>query len=119
MFFKKLWHLFNKNKTTKTNSTLKHHEYSLPVNYNKLKPYQRKQVREQYIKLQNGKCYYCGNDLNKRPPKNIRQLPINKKLFPANFFKYPVHLHHNHETGLTFGAVHALCNAVLWQYEGE
>lgn len=32
---------------------------------------------------------------------------------------YPVHLHHDHKTGLTIGAVHAKCNAVLWQYYGE
>jgi hypothetical protein len=30
-----------------------------------------------------------------------------------------VHLHHSHETGMTIGAVHARCNAVLWQYHGE
>jgi hypothetical protein len=28
-------------------------------------------------------------------------------------------LHHCHQTGLTIGAVHAKCNAVLWQYHGE
>lgn len=69
MFFKKLWHFLSKKNTTKVARKLKHLEYALPVNYNNLKPYQRKQVREQYIKLQNGKCYYCGNDLNKQPPK--------------------------------------------------
>jgi len=30
-----------------------------------------------------------------------------------------MHLHHNHETDMTEGAVHAYCNAVLWQYEGK
>jgi hypothetical protein len=32
---------------------------------------------------------------------------------------HPVHLQHSHVTGLTEGAVHAFCNAVLWQYEGR
>jgi hypothetical protein len=33
--------------------------------------------------------------------------------------KSPIHLQHDHDTGLTEGAVHAYCNAVLWQYEGR
>ena len=36
-----------------------------------------------------------------------------------NFFKWPVHLHHCHDTGMTTGAVHCYCNAVLWQYPGK
>ena len=44
---------------------------------------------------------------------------IDEELVPENFFKYPVHLHHSHYTGMTIGAVHANCNAVLWQYHGE
>jgi hypothetical protein len=40
-------------------------------------------------------------------------------LFPELFLKYPVHLHHSHVTGLTIGAVHAYCNAVLWVYHDE
>ena len=44
---------------------------------------------------------------------------ITNSLFPPNFFKWPVHLHHSHDTGMTIGAVHARCNAVLWQYHGE
>jgi len=46
-------------------------------------------------------------------------LLIKKSLFPRGFFGYPIHLHHSHDTGMTIGAVHAHCNAVLWQYEGE
>lgn len=33
--------------------------------------------------------------------------------------RYPVHLQHNHDTGMTEGAVHARCNAVMWQYLGR
>ena len=40
-------------------------------------------------------------------------------LFPAFFLSHPIHLQHNHETNMTEGAVHARCNAVLWQYEGR
>ena len=47
-------------------------------------------------------------------------LPANyDRLFPESFFKYPVHLHHSHDTGKTIGAVHAYCNAVLWEYYGQ
>ena len=41
-----------------------------------------------------------------------------KTIFPENFFDHSIHLHHDHDTGMTIGAVHAHCNAVLWEYEG-
>ena len=49
----------------------------------------------------------------------VTELEIHEELFPKNFFDHPIHLHHDHETGMTIGAVHAQCNAVLWQYHGE
>lgn len=91
----------------------------LPVDYTKLTPFQRKQVREEYIKLQNNKCYYCGEDLNKKAPDRITNKPINWSLFPPNFLKYPIHLQHDHYNNMTEGAVHNYCNAVMWQYEGR
>lgn len=91
----------------------------LPQNYNQLSWRQRKSVREQYVRDQGEKCYYCGGDINLPPPKHIRDKKINWKLFPPNFLKHKIHLHHSHQTGMTIGAVHAYCNAVLWQYHGE
>ncbi len=91
----------------------------LPVNYNSLHYTERRLIREEYITQQNGKCYYCDSQLNEEPSDSVKQKPIDKHLFPLNFFKYPVHLHHNHKTGMTIGAVHNYCNAVLWQYHGE
>lgn len=44
---------------------------------------------------------------------------LQRKIFPKGFFDRPVHLHHSHDTGLTIGAVHAVCNAVLWIYHRE
>ena len=93
--------------------------YALPVDYTKLEWWERKEVREQYIKEQNSKCFYCKCDLNKDAPQNITKMKINWKLFPPNFLKYPIHLQHNHDTGMTEGAVHNYCNAVMWQYEGK
>ena len=94
-------------------------KYKLPVDYTKLAIWEKKYVREQYVEEQNGKCYYCGEDLDKPAPKRITDKPINWKLFPSNFLQYPIHLQHNHKTGMTEGAVHNYCNAVMWQYEGK
>jgi hypothetical protein len=57
----------------------------------------------------------------KEPTKEMQQKSINFSLFPGGigFLKYPIHLHHDHNTGMTIGAVHARCNAILWQYHGE
>ncbi len=91
----------------------------LPVNYNETPPMQRRAVREEYVRQQAGKCCHCGEPLNADPPMEILEKPVNGKLFPVGFFNHPVHLHHSHETGITIGAVHAYCNAVLWQFHGE
>lgn len=91
----------------------------LPVDYRNLLPSEKRDVRNEYVFLQEGKCMYCHSELDKEPPKNITEKKIKWSLFPANFLKYPVHLQHNHKTGLTEGAVHAYCNAVMWQYEGR
>lgn len=91
----------------------------LPQDYTKLSPRERRQCRLEYIKRQNNKCYFCNNSLDENPPKEITSKWIDWGLFPPNFLKYPIHLQHNHETGMTEGAVHAFCNAYLWQYEGR
>tara|TARA_R100000654_G_C2592279_1_gene113506 strand:+ start:78 stop:365 length:288 start_codon:yes stop_codon:yes gene_type:complete len=94
-------------------------KYVLPIDYTKLHSRERRKVREQYIAEQKGECYYCGGDLSKEPPQYITEKEINLNLFPPNFLMYPVHLQHNHDTGMTEGAVHAYCNAVMWEYEGR
>jgi len=85
----------------------------LPINYDKAHWTERKVAREEYVRQQDGKCWYCGGSLNEKPPKYILKKRINRKLFPPKFFKWPVHLHHNRDTGMTVGAVHNHCNAVL------
>lgn len=91
----------------------------LPVKYGLLNSRERKKVREEYIKLQNGNCQFCGNLLTGEPTKEIIDKKLNLNLFPVNFLKWPVHLHHDHCKDLTIGAVHAYCNGVLWQYYNE
>ena len=88
------------------------------VNYNELTQQERRSVREQYVKEQSGLCYFCKTPLTVRP---VMHPPINWNLFPRgrDFLRYPVHLHHDHNTGMTLGAVHAYCNGILWQYYGE
>ena len=92
---------------------------TLPAVYSELEWWERRDVRNEYVRLQDGKCHHCGESLNGDPAKHIQRKRIDWLLFPPNFTKYPVHLHHSHDDGLTIGAVHALCNAVLWQYHGE
>ncbi len=92
-------------------------DYILPVDYTKLTPYERKLVRLKYVAQQQGNCFYCKCSLSQEPPKHILAKPINWALFPPGFLKYPIHLQHSHETGMTEGAVHAYCNAVMWQYD--
>ena len=76
-------------------------------------------MREEYIAFQKGKCFYCGGAINKVPPKEIMVREIDWSFFPENFLKYPIHLQHDHNTGMTEGAVHSYCNAVMWQYLGR
>ena len=85
-------------------------------NYTNLDWKDRKNLREEYVRLQKGKCFCCKHDLSQPAPKKITSKKIDWSLFPENFLKYPIHLQHNHETGMTEGAVHNYCNAVMWQY---
>lgn len=94
-------------------------EISLPDHYPSASSARRRMVREQYQELQANRCYHCQRHLQDEPPKNIVFLDVNEELFPKGFFDHPVHLHHDHNTGMTIGAVHAWCNAVLWQFHGE
>lgn len=91
----------------------------LAQNYNTLTREERRDIRNEYVAEQNGLCYYCKSSLHDDPPKHILSKKIDWRAFPPNFLRYPIHLHHSHETGLTIGAVHSRCNAVLWQYHGE
>lgn len=91
----------------------------LPANYNLMSREQRRDCRIEYMRIQNFLCHHCGQSLYEEAADYIKEKPINKKLFPDSFFKFPIHLHHNHDTGMTIGAVHNYCNAVLWQYHGE
>jgi len=90
----------------------------LSVDYTKLTPSERKKVRNQYVALQEGICPVCKNPLASQPAEFVLKHKINWEMFPDNFLKHPVHLHHDHNTGMTIGAVHAYCNAYSWQYHG-
>ena len=94
-------------------------EEDLPVFYEDIPYNERGKVRGLYAHIQGGACYHCKAPLDKVAPRKITGRNINRALFPIGFFNYPIHLHHSHDTGLTLGAVHCHCNAVLWQYHGE
>jgi len=93
-------------------------KYNLPVEYDRLDRTEKRAVRLQYIDEQNGLCQHCQEPLEGEPTVDIQNMWINRDMFPPGFLQNPVHLHHCHNTGLTIGAVHARCNAVLWQYHG-
>jgi hypothetical protein len=91
----------------------------LPINYDQANWKVRKAAREQYIVQQGEKCCHCGGLLSVKPPQKILKQKINMRVFPPGFLDHPIHLHHDHKTGMTIGAVHAYCNGVLWQFHGE
>lgn len=93
--------------------------FELPVRYSRLAPEARRRVRMQYAIEQGNVCMYCKHTLAQDPPDSVKSKSINWELFPPNFLRYPIHLQHCHKTDLTEGAVHAYCNAVLWQYYGR
>lgn len=93
--------------------------WELPVDYTKLTQPQRREVRLQYITRQNGICPHCDEPLDGPPSGEVQTARVNRRLFPEGFFDHPIHLHHSHRTGMTISAVHARCNAVLWQYHGK
>jgi len=93
--------------------------YKLPILYSKATSKERRQIREQYVREQNNLCYWCKVNLDQSPPLYITSVKINWRLFPPGFLKNPVHLQHNHSSDLTEGAVHARCNAVMWQYHSR
>lgn len=94
-------------------------EIRLQKRYSTLSPTERRLCREEYVKRQKGLCFYCKEPLKDTPPSRVRRRVIDWSLFPPNFLKYPVHLQHDHYSDMTEGAVHSLCNAVMWQYEGR
>lgn len=90
-----------------------------PLNYDLATREQRYHKRNEYVQAQKGLCLHCKTPLNSLPAAHIMLTEIDWRLFPAGFRNHPVHLHHDHNNGLTIGAVHMRCNAVLWQYYGE
>lgn len=91
----------------------------LPAKYGSLSSAERQAVRAQYVKIQGGLCYWCGELLSGPPAAGAKSKSVRRNLFPPNFFKHPVHLQHCRKTGMTEGAAHAHCNAVMWQYHGR
>lgn len=88
----------------------------LPTNYDALKPHERRDARLQYMKEQDLLCAHCGASLMDEPAQEARGFLLDESSFPPDFFKHPIHLHHDHTTGLTVGAVHAHCNGLLKRY---
>jgi len=93
---------------------------TIPAMYDHLTWFERRLVREEYILIQKGLCYYCKAPLDMgTPPDLMHRFPLDPRRWGPEFLKHPIHLHHDHRSGLTLGATHAYCNAILAQYHGE
>jgi len=86
------------------------------VRYSKMSPQKRRFRREEFVNEQGGLCFWCKLPLTGPPREKPK---INWSLFPKDFLKYPVHLQHCHKTDKVEGAVHAYCNAIMWQYHAR
>jgi hypothetical protein len=93
-------------------------DVTLPAIYDALTPEQRRWARGEYARLQGGLCCHCRAPLSGPPSVDVQNKILSRE-YPPGFFAWALHLHHNHQTGLTIGTVHARCNAVLWEYHGE
>ena len=97
----------------------------LPIHYPSATQSVRRLAREEYVKLQKGRCFYCRKLFTEKPDfdsETEAALISSEKgygPFPKGFLNAPIHLDHDHETGLTRGAVHAYCNAVSWVRDGK
>ena len=103
--------------------------------YSELTPARRRELREAYVKEQGCLCFYCGEALAQPPPAEavertaLRFKPISgfvKDILSTrgagmgwDCSRHPINLQHNHDTDLTEGAVHSLCNLVMWVHEGR
>lgn len=93
---------------------------TIPAMYDALTWFERRMVREEYIVRQGGRCYHCQQGLENDVSDDVkRHFPLDPRFWGPEFLKHPIHLHHDHNTGLTLGATHAYCNAILAQYYGE
>jgi hypothetical protein len=92
---------------------------TLPARYDDLSREERALVREEYARRQHGICPLCLQPLLADPPPVVKRLELSRIKWPPEFFKWPQHLHHDHQTGLTIGTYHARCNAVLACYFHE
>ncbi|MDX1406389.1 MAG: sigma factor-like helix-turn-helix DNA-binding protein [Woeseiaceae bacterium] len=97
------------------------HEYGskFPQRYRDLNYNQRRKLCDEYVEYFKGRCPYCNELLDNEPHEFVRQSAdeIDWDTLPGGkegFLKNPVHLHHDHKTGLALAAVHAMCNAHSW-----
>jgi len=95
-------------------------DIELPTNYDSLSPARKRIVREKYIQLQGGRCYFCKGRLSEKPAQEVTDAyKLTMSRFPEGFLRNPMHLHHCHKTGNTIGVTHAYCNGILFEHFGE
>jgi len=95
------------------------------VKYASLSAQQKADKRREYAVHQEGRCL-CGNPLIGPARQDILDFLGNApdgyldRCFPGGwkaFIANPIHLDHDHATGLTRAVLHAECNAYEWLLE--
>jgi len=88
------------------------YKLELPIKYSSLSGERLSAVKEAYTCLQRERCWLCGNNLWDLP-KYIVENPKLMGLCGNQLAEHsPLHLHHDHDTGLTLGVTHAECNII-------
>jgi hypothetical protein len=115
----------------------------LPIDYDSASPKKRREAREEYVKLQKGLCCFCNYPLSEPMIDSVKtKYPLEfdykddsvivarwksfkgkkiwvKATFPPGMLDSPVHLHHDHKTGLTIGATHDYSNIISYFVHGN
>ncbi len=81
----------------------------------------KRELRDEYTRSFGGRCLYCFEKLDDEPNSFVRDSADDIEWDDSpgrkeGFLKNPIHLHHDHETGLTLASIHALCNAHSWHF---
>lgn len=88
------------------------YKLELPTKYSSLSGERLAVVKEAYICLQRERCWLCGGNLYELPNHVVDNPNLIGLCSSQLAEQHPLHLHHNHDTGLTLGVAHAECNII-------
>lgn len=88
------------------------YKLELPTKYSSLSGERLSAVKDAYICLQRERCWLCGDNLYELPKYIVDNPNYMGLCYNQLAEQTPLHLHHNHDTGLTLGVAHAECNII-------